>query len=150
MFCSLDSPIFTAETQEAIKVSSTWQSPRTRWCSPGSYKAFINKMTSSLTGLHNDWLFPPTEDPRWGRTTCWLLFLSPLSKYRATSESPWIITWVPLVPCRALMRTAASPLKRKESTYANERHKQQTTEGGLLWPHHPSFGILHSLAMIKL
>lgn len=66
MFCSLDSPVFTAETQEAIKVSSTWQSPRTRWCSPGSYKAFINKMTPSLTGLHNDCLFPPTEDPRWG------------------------------------------------------------------------------------
>lgn len=66
MLCSLDSPIFTAETQEAIKVSSTWQSPRTRWRSPGSYKAFINKMTPSLTGLHNGSFFPPTEDPRWG------------------------------------------------------------------------------------
>lgn len=65
-FCSLDSPIFTAETQEAIKVSSTWQSPRTRWCSPGSYKAFINKMTPNLSGLHNDSLLPPSEDPGWG------------------------------------------------------------------------------------
>ena len=152
VFCSLDSPIFTAETQEAIKVSSTWQSPRTRWCSPSSYKAFINKMTPSLTGLHNDCFFPPTEDPRWrGRPVdCYAC------RHCQNTSGPPHGSESSLEPLQgpdensSLSPSPTPPQKGRKPKQANEKHKQQTTEGGLLETHHPSSGILKSLAMMKL
>lgn len=151
MLCSLDSPIFTAETQEAIKVSSTWQSPRTRWRSPGSYKAFINKMTPSLTGLHNGSFFPPTEDPRWGGqlVDCYSYhhcqnILRPLSHPESSFESLWS------PPCRALIRMAPSASQKGKKALALTRGINNRLRGVSLWPHRPSFGILNSLARIKL
>ena len=114
MFCSLDSPISTAETQEAIKVSSTWQSPRTRWCSPDSYKAFINKMTPGLTGLHNDGLFPPTEDPGWEDG---LLIAALVIVVKTSLDLPVALNLHsrPSNPLQGIDKNLSLPHKRKES-----------------------------------
>lgn len=141
MLCSPDSPIFAAETQEAIKVSSTWQSPRARWRSPGSYKAFINKMTLSLTGLRNDCFFLPTEDPRWGGQPvdsypchCCQNTLWPLRHPESSLASCWPVAghWLELPPL---------PKKGK---------KVPDLRRGVNNRLHPSSGILKTLAMTEL